>query len=275
MNTPGARGQDYNEYEEMARQVTGFTPMELNLRQDFEFSGKEYSPRRSAAKTAANRQILRADSTPADMISGWENYLDTLYREQSKLYNEIQAARTLGLSDQEIIRNLVSKAKLGSKEVGVIMQGKFYPGTASKEILKDVVMQAQEDRTRLTGIQDIPIREFGQLSASRMMEPLSPELFRKRQAQSVDEAEPAPVPSQGGPLDDIFGGPDAAQGGPLGDLFSGASPAAPATGPMPTPVAPQAAPAPAATTPTSPSLLGGNLIDQLRNSEIAQRLSGQ
>jgi hypothetical protein len=154
------------------------------------------------------------------------------------------------------------------------MQGKFYPGTAAKETLESVVMQAQEGRTRLTGIQDIPIREFSQLSAGRMMQPLSPELFRKRQAQSVGDAEstPVPVPSQVDPLDDLFGGTNAAQVDPLADLSSGA---APATGPVPAPAAPQAPQAPAATTPPSPSLLGGNLIDQLRNSEIAQRLLGQ
>jgi hypothetical protein len=105
---------------------------------------------------------------------------------------------------------------------------------------------------------------------------LSPELFRKRQAQSVDEAEPAPVTSQADPLGDLFGDTSAAQADPLGGLFSGAALApAPATGPVPAPAAPQAPQAPAATTPPSPSLLGGNLIDQLRNSEIAQRLSGQ
>ena len=277
MNTPGARGQDYNTYEELARQVTGFTPMELDLKKDFQFSGKEYAPRRSDAKTAANREILRADSTPADMISGWDNYLDTLYREQSKLYNSIQAARTLGLSDREIQINLVNKANLGSKEAGVIMRGEFYPGTASQEVLKDVMLQVREGRTRLTGVKDIPVRELMQLSKDRMLQPLAPELFRKRQAQYVDEAEPKPVPSQGGPLDDIFGGPDAAQGGPLGDLFSGASPAAPATGPMPAPVVPQATPATATarTAPPAPALLGGDPISQARNAEISQRLSGQ
>jgi len=261
MNTPGARGQDYNSYEELARQVTGFTPMKLNLRQDFEFVGKEYSPKRSSLKTQANRSILRADNTPADMIEGWNKYLDGLYRVQSELYNHIQGARTLGLSEQEIMRNLVSKAKLGSKEVSVIMQGKFYPGTAAKETLESVVMQAQEGRTRLTGIQDIPIREFGQLSASRMMQPLSPELFRKRQSEVVDAASPSiEVPTT---EPNLF------------DSVQEAAPAAPATGPVPVPAAPQAPQAPAATTPPSPSLLGGNLIDQLRNSEIAQRLSGQ
>jgi hypothetical protein len=118
MGTPGARGEDYNGYEELARQVTGFTPMKLNLRRDFEFSGKEYSPRRSDAKTAANSVILRGDATVPEMLSAWDNYLDTLYREQSKLYNDIQGARTLGRSDAEIRRNLITfcMRAVGAKE---------------------------------------------------------------------------------------------------------------------------------------------------------------
>jgi hypothetical protein len=192
------------------------------------------------------------------MISGWNNYLDTLYREQSKLYNEIQGARTLGLSEDEIYRNLVDKAKLGSKEIATIMDGQFYPGYVADDVDDRLMMQIEEGRSRLVG--DIPFAELDALTDSRMDQPLSPELFRRRQAQSVDEAEPAPVTSQADPL---------------GDLFSGAAPAAPATGPVPVPAAPQAPQAPAATTPPSPSLLGGNLIDQLRNSEIAQRLLGQ
>ena len=273
MGTPGARGQDYNTYEELARQVTGFTPMELDLRRDFEFSGKEYAPRRSDAKTAANREILRADSTPADMISGWSNYLDALYREQSRLYNSIQAARTLGLSDQEIRRNLIQKANLGSKEVGVIMRGQFYPGSASKEVLKDVMMQLREGRTRLTSLQDVPIQEMNGLTGARTLEPLSPELFRKRQSKTVDAAEPAPV--QADPLSDLFSQAGSVQGDPLADLFSEAAPAAPATVQVPVPATPQQSPAPARNAPPSPALLGSDPISQARNAEIAQRLSGQ
>jgi hypothetical protein len=129
MGTPGARGEDYNGYEELARQVTGFTPMKLNLRRDFEFSGKEYSPRRSDAKTAANSVILRGDATVPEMLSAWDNYLNTLYREQSKLYNDIQGARTLGLSEAEIRRNLTRQGKPRHSEVAIIMRGQFYPGS--------------------------------------------------------------------------------------------------------------------------------------------------
>jgi hypothetical protein len=258
LGVPGARGNDYNSYEELARQVTGFTPMELNLRRDFEFSGKEYGPRRSDAKTAANAEILRADATPESMIDGWSNYLDTLYREQSKLYNDIQAARTLNLSDQEIRRNLIKKAKLGTKEVNAIMRGEFYPGLASQEIRKSVIEQIREGRTRLTSMADIPWVQLNMLSNSRRQEALSPELFRRRQ-----EAQPSPeMPTGESNLFDEFD-------------VQRAAPAAPVIGSMPAPATPQPSPAPARNAPPNPALLGSDPISQARNAEIAQRLSGQ
>ena len=91
-----------------------------------------------------------------------------------------------------------------------------------------------------------------------MDQPLSPELFRRRQAGEMEDVGYS-LPEPVGPVE--YSLPE-----PIGPA---------ATGPVPAPAAPQAPQAPAATTPPSPSLLGGNLIDQLRNSEIAQRLSGQ
>ena len=243
--TPGARGQEYDSYEELARQVTGFTPMELNLVRDFEFSGKAYTPRRSEAKTAANRIIRAADSTPEGMVEGWTGYLDALYREQSKLYNDIQAARQLGLSDAQIRRNLVQKAKLGTAEVNMIMRGQFAPGTASKEVLQEVRLQvSQEERRRLTNT--VPVAELNRLSAARRGQALSPDVA----AQEV-------VPAL-----EMFGEPEAP---PTGVQVAPAAPSStPLFGePAAAPVAPAAPPA--------QELLGGNLFDRLRNLEILQR----
>jgi hypothetical protein len=259
METPGARGEEYNGYEELARQVTGFTPMRLDLRKDFEFSGKAYSPRRSDAKTAANSVILRGDATVPEMVDGWTNYLDTLYREQSKLYNDILGARELGLSEQEIRRNLVSKANLGSDEVGLIMRGQFAPGYASKELAEDIQNQLREGRVRLTN--RVPFRELAALSSARMREPLSPELFRRRGEEQPVQAAPAPEAPAG---DNIFGG--------IGQGAAVTPP--PVTSPAPAPVVPQTPRAPAGGVPPL-AVLGGDPVSQARNAEIAQRLSSQ
>lgn len=255
MNTPGARGNEYNEYEELARQVTGFTPMRLDLRRDFEFAGKEYGPRRSDAKTAANAMVRRADTTVPEMVDAWGNYLDVLYREQSKLYNDIQGARELGLSDAEIRRNLTRKAKLGTTEVAMIMRGQFYPGMASEELAEALQQQRREGRTRVTD--RVPFRELNAMSRERMRQPLSPEMFRRRREEA---AAPAVAPPQDA-------APPVAEQGPV------VTPA-PVTSQAPAPVVPQTPRAPAGGVPPL-AVLGGDPVSQARNAEIAQRLSSQ
>jgi hypothetical protein len=145
---PGKRGEEYNAFKEGARLVTGFTPMTVDLRNDFAFKGLEYGPRRTDAKQQASRVIKRADASMEDMQAAWSKYLDNLYREQSKLYMDIQAAREMGLSDTDIRRNLVQGANMSRKEVNGIMAGKFYPTAATRELAKDInAMRKAEGRT--------------------------------------------------------------------------------------------------------------------------------
>jgi len=254
--TPGPRAQEYNVAEEIGRQITGFTPMEINLKKDAEFAAYEYGPLRSDAKKVAYRAIERADTTPEDMFNAWGNYLDSLYRSQSKLYNEILAYRELGLSDQEIRRNLIQKGRLGKDEVNVIMRGEFMPGLATDEIRKDVAIQTNvEGRRRVT--EDVPWSELNRLSAERRGQRLAPEEFRRRRQEASE-------PNLGAvDTGEDFIPPTAVPEAP------------PTAAPTSTPLFGE--PAPTAAAPTAPQqppaqeLLGGNLIDRLRNMEIFQR----
>lgn len=271
-DTPGPQGEGFSLPTEFARVVTGFTPMELNLRRDFQFAGKEYSPRRQETKTSATRIIRAPDRTVEEMQSAWNQYLDNLYREQTKLYGDIQAARTLGLSDREIRRQLVKEAKLGSDEVNTIMRGQFYPGQASSELLEDIRMQEKVDRiNRTTPTSDIPVRDFMRMSRDRMREPLIAE-------EPVAPSRRAPTAAPAGMFDDLVpSAPSAAPVNPFGDLVpqrQGAATPPPVFAPTPVPSAPQLPTAPTNRASLSPSLLGGDLASQAANAEIASRLSG-
>jgi hypothetical protein len=267
--TSGPQGEEFNLPAEFARIVTGFTPMELNLKRDFQFAGKEYAPRRQDAKTAATRIIRAPDRTSEEMLGAWNQYLDNLYREQVKLYGDIQAARTLGLSDKEIRRNLIKEAKIGSDEVNMIMRGQFYPGSASEEMLKDIRMQERFDRiNRTTPASEVPFREFNRMTRERMRQELIPE-------EPVETPIPqTSAPTGSGLFDDV---PILAPGGGGSGSSStqGAAPPPPAFDSVPAPSAPQLPTAPANRASLSPSLLGGDPATQLANMEIAQRISGQ
>ena len=183
---PGDRGEEYKPFKEGARLVTGFTPMTLDIRNDFAFAGKAYTPRRTEAKSAAQRDMKRGNLTMGDMLTSWDTYLDNLYREQSKLYQDIEAARKLmpGLSksrqDTIIRQNLTKGAKLGKAEANAIMNGEFWPTDASKELWKDLIAARKaEGRTFVTDMSDFS--PFNQRSRDR-----------KRQSLSLDSPGDAP-----------------------------------------------------------------------------------
>jgi len=258
-STSGPQGEEFSLPTEFARIVTGFTPMELNLQRDFQFSGKEYSPRRQDAKTSATRIIRAPDRTPDEMRQAWSTYLDNLYREQGKLYGDIQAARTLGLSETNIRRQLVKEAKLGSDEVSSIMRGQFYPGKASEELFASIRMQERYDKiNRKTPTKDIPFQDFMAMSRSRLREQLV--------APEKTPAQPRTMLRTSDPFADLV--PSAAPAAPSAPAVSFED-LIPAPAPAPPPVAAPMSPQNRAT--LSPSLLGSDPISQQLNLEIAQR----
>jgi len=272
---PDARGREYSVAEEIGRQITGFTPMEINLKRDFEFAGKAYAPRRSTAKQAANRVIRAADSTESDIYRGWDNYLDSLYREQSQLYNDILSARELGLSDYEIRRNLVQKANLGTAEVNAIMRGEFWPGLTSREIRQDVLRQStQEDVRRITT--RVPWSQLNRISNERRRQPLDPELFREGRDTMAARRQGA-TDTSGDATAGLFDGvqgveqsPTPAPAASAAGLFDGVQGVEQSPTPAPAP-APSPAPAPEERQAPPAELLGGNLFDRMRNSELLRQ----
>jgi len=268
--TPGAQGEEYNLSAEFATFVTGLRPMELNLRRDFQFSGNEYAPRRQELKSDAMRRIKAPDRTAQEMLDGWEYYLDGLYREQGRLYADIQAARELGVDDQTIRRNLIKEANLGKDEVSAIMRGQFHPGLATAEMMKDIRRQERMDGlNRVTSSADIPIREMNQMSRDRARTELVP-VRANDEAQETRLPSAAPAPAR--PAGNRF--MNLVPGGAGSQSTQGAAPPPPAFDSVPAPSAPQPPTAPASRASLSPSLLGGDLASQMANMEIARRLGG-
>tara|TARA_R110000744_G_scaffold83040_1_gene163107 strand:- start:245 stop:4951 length:4707 start_codon:yes stop_codon:yes gene_type:complete len=180
---PGSRGQEYTGKEELARALTGFTPITLNLRTDFGFKGGEYLPLRSSAKSVATRAIKSADSTVEEMTGAWDTYLDNLYREQSKLYYNVQQARKLNASDT-VLRQQLKSSGLGTAEIAAIMRGEFWPGLATKELIIEVRKDMRNEDRAPRVVKDIPFGEFNQRSNEVRNRPLSPQIaVQEREAR--------------------------------------------------------------------------------------------
>ena len=174
---PGSRGQTYTVNEELARSLTGITPIVVNTRTDFGFKGGEYLPLRSDAKGSANRIIKRADSTVEDMREGWKTYLENLYNAQSRLYYNVQAARAMGASDSVIREQLVGSG-VGGAEATRIMAGEFWPGQVSKEVIQETYRDLYNEDKKIRD-RDIPWAEFNEMSAEMMFRPLSAEAAKQ------------------------------------------------------------------------------------------------
>ena len=263
---PGPRGEEYNTFKEGARLITGFTPMRVDLRNDFAFKGLEYGPRRTDAKSSATRVIKRADSSLEEMNVAYSTYLDNLYREQTKLYSDIQSARELGLSETDIRRNLIKGANISSKEVNTIMKGKFYPTVASRELAKDL-NRARKAEGRSFVENRVPFDSFNKMARDRKNEPLGGSgPATPAPASRINPAgalppgfklDPTPVPS-------VPSVPSA----PANQLPPGFK--LDTQGSLPQPVlAPTTARAPG---PVNPALLGDNSFSAAANAQIANRL---
>jgi len=246
-DTPTGTGVQYNAEAELARAITGFTPIELNLRKDFNYKGSEYLNLRSGAKTQASRAIKQNFTSSEDMADAWGGYLDNLYRAQSSMYAKILAARQVGLSDQQIRKELVQKAGLGAAEANIIMRGEFYPGMVSKEVIKEVALEVREDQPRVTERPDYAM--LNRLSNERMRQPLSP----------VPEPEP-----------EVAEGVTASIQSPVEAPIAQAQQVAPAPA-NPAPTAPAAAPVQQADTGLRP-FIPSTLLGDFRNMDIARRL---
>jgi len=251
---PGPRGEEYNTFKEGARLITGFTPMRVDLQNDFAFKGLEYGPRRTDAKSSAMRVLQRADSSLEDMNVAYSTYMDNLYREQTKLYSDIQSARELGLSDTNIRRNLIQGANISSKEVNTIMKGKFYPTAASRELAKDL-NRARKAEGRSFVENRVPFDSFNKMAQERKNEPLG-------QVNSDTPPPAAPVLQRSNPYLNLS--PRQQAPNPYLDLSPSPQ------GSLPQPVlAPTTARAPG---PVNPALLGDNPFSAAANAQIANRL---
>jgi hypothetical protein len=263
--TPDRQGETTNPSKEIARLVTGFTPMRLNMRTDARYKGSEYLPLRTDSLTRALRGLKDAAATPESVVADWEAYLDELYRAQSSLYRSVEAMRTLGMNDSEIRYALVNQAGLGRAEAGGIIDGRFSPGIPSVETAANIRDQLnREGRTRL--LEEIDFGRLNDMSAARKDEPLRtapeqrPEVLGPRPSRAPTAAPPLPPGfSPVAPSRQPLPAP------PLPPGFRPLAPAPTMAPPMPQGFAPQRQGA------VNPALLGETPAEQAANAQIAQR----
>jgi hypothetical protein len=249
--TPDRGGEVTNPSKEVARLVTGFTPMRLNLKTDPRFMAAEYLPLRTDSRTRALRGLKDAAATPETVVQDWQAYLDELYRAQTNLFRRAEALRTLGMTDEEIRFAFISGG-MGRGEATAIVDGRFDPTAVSEETAVEIRNQlSREGRTRL--LEEIDFGQLNDMTAARKDEPL-----RTAPEQRPEVLGPRPSPA---PVNPFMQAPP--QPAPVNPFMQ-----AP-TMPMPAP-APVNLPMQQGAAPVSPGLLGDNPAEQAANMQIAQ-----
>ena len=252
--TPSATGQPYDLFEEGAALVTGLRPMQGRLNETFSFKGFEYNQARRDATSVFSQVANANDTDEQDVIQAYERANNQLKRGQAQLYDLVKSARRLGMKDPQIRKQLIDVARLGRNEVNMIMRGKFDPLGISDDRVKTVLREGREQARTL---KRLPVRELKAIERSFLRQDLVPQDYN-------DEIGAAPAFNPNQPFSTV-----------QEPVQQRAAPAAPAIAPTPVPAVPQTPQAPARNAPPSPALLGGNIVDQAKNAEIAQRLSGQ
>ena len=249
LGIPSASGQPYDMAEELGAIVSGLRPMQLRLPETFRYSGFEYNQAQREASNVFGREANANDSTAESVIDAYTRANDQLMSGQARLFALVESARALGMTDQQIRRELRDEANLGQEVIARVMRGRFRPLDLSDDRIRSVVRESRREKRVLDRL---PVREIRQLTQQ----------YRRMELPKLGSAEnealaPAPPP------------------GFVPVQVEGAAPAAPVVGPVPAAPGPQPSAQPARTAPPPLELLGSNPFEALRNLGIAQRPPNQ
>lgn len=246
--TPIDSSRDAALLEEAGKILTGATPIRIDAFKQAQFKAEEYASARSGSKGSAMAAIQAADKTEGQMISTWDNYLNDLYRHQSKLYGQVQSMRQMGLNDSQIRIAMTKLAQEGSAEINSILKGEFYPGYVSKESLKKLnaeIRQGYDNRL----VMEPPVQTLFEMSRDRSGAALKP-VQTTMSSQQVDDIAAELMADIG---------------------LAGTPTTQPVQTPPPQPVGPVTyqPPAPVAPATQVPNeLLGGNPYEQMQNAPL-------
>jgi len=244
---PSPAGDPYTVAEEVGTHLTGLRPLRLNTTRSLGYAGAEYSSLRTSASRIFTGRADDNDVTADDVVNTYVRANEARRSHQAQLYSRIQTARNAGMSDQQI-RQSFRNTGISQRELNMIMRNEFVPIDISRDLIREVnneVNVLQENRI----LNRLPTQTLNELRREFRGSPIVP-----------DRGEEAPV----------FGAPVEAEtmpmfGAPAEAPLMGVAPAAapPSFAAVQAPQGPAAAP--------SPTVLGSNPIDVIRNMEIFQR----
>jgi len=155
----GSTGTKYDKTEEALTAITGIRKLELDIPKALSFSGYGFTQTRSSAIRGFGQIAKLNNSTKEDVLQAYVEGNDNLFRIQREMFAKIQAARSAGLSEKDIIYALKEDSNLGTQELGMILKGKFSPIKPSKE-LYEAIYKESKIRLERRALDKLPVPEM-------------------------------------------------------------------------------------------------------------------
>ena len=191
---------------EMARQMTGVTPLEFDPKRGLEYGGFRMQRAQTDAKRMFNKVVDDENAGSRTLYNKFVEANEAKLRVDREYYQMVEDLRTMGMSDPEI-RKIFKQEGIGG--IKGIMRGEFEPFKVSDKNRKDM---------KKAGIYDqYPRAQINQLRKQMRGIPLAPD-DGPSQARN-----PRPVPVK--PSTTIFGDPSSSLSPPAPSVPTGPRPA--------------------------------------------------
>ena len=252
---PSAQGDPYSLAEEAGTLLTGVRPLRLNTARSLSYAGSEYAQLRTSATRIFTGVADNNDVTAEEVTDAFVRANEARMRQSRELYAKIQAARDSGMSDLQIRRSFENTG-VSRKELNAIMNGRYIPLRPSRNIIREVLREANGGTADVMAenriLQRLPVQDLNQIATEFQKMSLVPDRQEPAQAGFVPqpvEASFVPQPVETAPAPVM------------------ASPASPLASPQTPPPSGQSAPE----TRTNPIVLGYDRATQA----LAEYLSGR
>ena len=191
---------------EMARSMTGVTPLEFDPKKGLEYGGFRMQRAQTDSKRMFNRVVDDENGDAGTLYRGFLNANEAKLRVDKEYYQMVEDLRSMKMSDSEI-RKIFKQEGIGG--IKGIMRGEFEPFKVSDKNRKDM---------KKAGIYDqYPRAQINQLRKQMRGIPLAPD-DGPSQARN-----PRPVPVK--PSTTIFGDPSSSLSPPAPSVPTGPRPA--------------------------------------------------
>jgi len=242
---PTKTGVVYEGPAEALTMITGVRALKANFNDSLYYKTNEYTKKRNVLRTDFNSYADDNDLTTQDIVSGYNAANNTLYRLQQDMYRIIKGARELGIDDSTIFEMITEKGKMSKDEFLMISEGSFMPFNVTDDLVERIL------RDRLIRNEPGPVRD---LPVNQLLDE-----YEKVLGKSLIGAS-KPQESKTGVFDQQNEKPTFAP--KLMENQKVNNRPLTINNFAPKMVSPQT---------TSPSLLGGNIVDQAKNLEILRR----